>query len=312
MKIGFYYSHWQDWEGTGGDISTDHLEGEEYVHPTDSEFENYWQNKCLVQVRELIENYDPWFLWFDTWSLESFELITPQRQDELIALIRSLSKKCLVNSRIQFRAPSDQVDFMSTMDNSFPTKGFRKPWETSGTFNDSWGCHAMDYRWRPTKELIENLVKNASLGGNYQLNVGPMGNGCFQEAAIKHLREVGAWLRANGEAIYGTLGSTFDKMPWGHITRRPLDAKRTRLYLHLWKFTPGTAILLPGVSLHVIKAESIATGQPIEAELGEKGIWIRLPQELDPDDLPVIKLDVFEDSAGIPESRADHERELGQ
>lgn len=79
-----------------------------------------------------------------------------------------------INSRIQFNNPSDQVDYMSTMDNTFPDEGFARPSETSGTLNRSWAYHSMDYGWKTPEELIRNLVGNAALGGNYQLNVGPM------------------------------------------------------------------------------------------------------------------------------------------
>lgn len=292
LKLGFYYSHWQDWDGTGGDICSDHMENEEYIHPSEEEFQRYWGKKCLPQIRELIENYDPDFFWFDSWNEDSFKLITPERQDELISLIRNLSNKCLINSRIQFLAPSEKVDFISTMDNTFPEKGFVKPWETSGTLNNSWAYHALDYRWKPTRELICNLVKNAALGGNYQLNVGPMGNGLFQEAAIKRLREFGAWMRVNGESIYGTTSVPFGIQSWGRITVRPADKNRTILYLHLWEYSPGTAIYLKGVSGSDVKATVIETDQLVLVSSCPKGLVINIPEELNQNDLPVIKVDL--------------------
>ncbi|MFA6290888.1 MAG: alpha-L-fucosidase [Victivallales bacterium] len=292
IKLGFYYSHWQDWEGTGGDVCSVHMENEEYVHPSQEEFGKYWRNKCLAQVRELIENYDPYFLWFDTWSDKSFSYITEAREDELISLIRKLSTKCLVNSRIQFLRPSDKVDFISTMDNSFPAEGFTKPWETSGTLNHSWAYHSMDFGWRSTRQLLQNLIGNAALGGNYQLNVGPMGDGCFQTAATRRLHEIGVWLEVNGESIYGTQASPIGKMSWGRITSRPLENNKTRLYLHLWEFTPGTALLVNGLHGTPLSAKVLESGQPVTVENGSSGTWLSLPVDLQSIDMPVIALDM--------------------
>ncbi len=294
IKMGFYYSHWQDWEGTGGDICSVHMENEEYVHPSQAQFEAYWQGKCLPQVRELLENYDPAFLWFDTWSDKSFPYVTPARQDELIDLIRSASDHCLINSRIQYLAPSERIDFISTMDNTFPSSGFDKPWETSGTLNDSWGYHQLDFDWKSTATLIRNLVGNAALGGNYQLNVGPTGEGQFQPAALRRLREIGAWLRVNGEAIYGTQASPAGKLPWGRITCRRLDDQRLRLYLHLWEFTPGTALFVPLALGEPRRAMVLESGQQIGVEAGRGGVWLHLPRELGGLSLPVIALDGLE------------------
>jgi len=299
IKLGFYYSHWLDWEGTGGDICTVHMENEEYVHPSQQQFEDYWQGKCLVQIRELIENYDPCLFWFDSWHDYQGKgrdftsaYLTPARQDELISLIRGLSDTCLVNSRINMTHPSDRVDYISMMDNEYPERGFAKPWETSGTLNDSWGYHSLDFDWKTTRSLIQNLVGNAALGGNYQLNVGPTGDGEFQPAAIRRLHEIGEWLQVNGESIYGTQASPVGKLPWGRITSRRGNHDSTRLYLHLWDFTPGTALLVAGVRNEPVQATVLETGQSIKVESGQQGVWLELPKALAGLSLPVIVLDV--------------------
>jgi len=48
------------------------------------------------------------------------------------------------------------------------------------------------------------LIHVVSRGGNLALNVGPQPNGELPEGALRELRGLGVWLRANGEAIYGT------------------------------------------------------------------------------------------------------------
>ncbi len=292
IKLGFYYSHWQDWEGTGGDICATHMENEEYVHPSEAAFEHYWKTKCLVQVRELLDAYDPSLFWFDSWDKSSLAYVTPARQDELISLIRGRSATCLVNSRIQFLAPSERVDYISMMDNDFPEKGVEKPWETSGTLNHSWGYHQLDFAWKSTAELLRNLIGNAANGGNYQLNVGPMGDGRFQAAATKRLRELGTWLAVNGESIYGAGRSPLGRPNWGRITTRALPEGRTRLYLHLWDMTPGTALLVEGVTGTPVAATVLETNQPVSFAAGTDGVWLKLPGELRGLQLPVIALDL--------------------
>ncbi|MEI6072339.1 MAG: alpha-L-fucosidase [Verrucomicrobiae bacterium] len=298
VKIGFYYSHWMDWDGSGGDVCMGdrflaaEKRNPEYVRPTQAEFQGYWNNKCLPQVRELIELYDPWFFWFDSWNKDINEYVTPKHQDELIDLVHGMSDKCLVNSRINFEAPSEKCDFLSMMDNSFPETGFAKPWETSGTLNHSWGYHSLDFSWNSTEQLLKYLIGNASLGGNYQLNVGPMGTGEFQPAAIKRLREIGCWMAVNGESIYGTQANPIGKVPWGRVTMRSLPDGNTRLYLHLWNVTPGTALLVPGLKNTPISATVMESGQAALVEGGKEGIWVTAPIELKGIVLPVIALEL--------------------
>lgn len=294
IKLGFYYSHWMDWDGSGGDVwyaEDSMVTHPDYQHPTQAEFESYWQGKCLPQVRELIETYDPKFLWFDSWGKESSTYITPKRQEELIGLIRDCSDHCLVNSRINFEAPSDDCDYLSMMDNCFPEKTFDKPWETSGTLNHSWGYHQLDFAWQSTEQLLKYLVGNASLGGNYQLNVGPMPDGKFEPAASRRLREIGCWLDVNGESIYGTSGSPLEPMPFGKITFRE-ERDRAIYYLHLWDFTAGTAIFVKGLKGTIFEATVLETGQPVTVVASESGVYVSLPKALAGLSLPIVRLGV--------------------
>src|SRR5699024_879360 len=51
---------------------------------------------------------------------------------------------------------------------------------------------------------IDSLADIVSKNGNLLLNVGPRGDGTIPELQVERLRDIGAWLEVNGEAIYGT------------------------------------------------------------------------------------------------------------
>jgi alpha-L-fucosidase len=51
---------------------------------------------------------------------------------------------------------------------------------------------------------VHMLVDVVAKGGNYLLNVGPDPSGELPTAAVARLAEIGAWMKINDEAIYGT------------------------------------------------------------------------------------------------------------
>ncbi len=52
--------------------------------------------------------------------------------------------------------------------------------------------------------MIEILVNPVALNGNLLLNVGPTAWGTIDPVYEERLLTMGAWLRVNGEAIYGS------------------------------------------------------------------------------------------------------------
>jgi alpha-L-fucosidase len=68
---------------------------------------------------------------------------------------------------------------------------------------NSWSYNPND-TYKSADELIKKLVDIVSKGGNYLLNIGPGPDGTLDTQAYNRLKEIGNWMRVNGEAIYGT------------------------------------------------------------------------------------------------------------
>lgn len=98
--------------------------------------------------------------------------------------------------------PGPQQNYL-TPEQHIPDTGLPYPWETCMTMGKSWSYVKGDV-YKPADEIIKKLVDIVSKGGNYLLNIGPGPDGELDEIAYSRLKEIGAWLKQNGEAIYGT------------------------------------------------------------------------------------------------------------
>ncbi len=288
LKLGFYYSHCEDWEHPGGALP-DWL-----PRRSDKAFEQYWYEKCLPQVKELLTNYQPDMLWFDTWGDEQEKtFISDKRRDELIALIRKESPKTLINGRISYLNPGNEVDFLEMMDNAYPEEIQHRPWQTPATMVNSWGYHAGDYNWKSSRQLLGYLIESTAKGGNYLLNVGPKADGTFPSVAIERLRSVGAWLYANGESIYGASPSNIPNKEGIYFTYKRNKMGKNLLFAHLIHRPTNESLILPINPEKIERCYVLDTGQPLTFKADGTNSLINLPQLLvKPDaDLSVI---VFE------------------
>jgi len=230
------------------------------------------------ELRELLTNYGPiGVLWFDGgWEHNAREL----HSQEVNAMIRSLQPGIIINNRN--RVPED---FM-TPEQFVPAKGPPpdRLWETCMTMNDTWGYAKNDTNWKSAEVLIRTLIDTASKGGNFLLNVGPTAEGEFPEPINERLASLGAWMKVNSKAIYGTTRSPFHSVAFdGRVT-----AKGNALYLHVFGW-PEAGLSLESLETRVLRARTLSGGEPLKVtttggpgQSGARVIHISKPAKLDP------------------------------
>lgn len=278
MKLGFYYSHAQDWIHPGGRVP-----GDCWDDAQRGDMDTYLRDIAVPQVREILTGYGPVaILWWDApWEMNK------ERADLFLPLLK-LQPGILMNDRLGGGYAGD----MDTPEQGIPeTAPAGRDWETCMTLNDTWGYKSFDNNWKSPGTLIRLLVDIASKGGNFLLNVGPTAEGLIPEPSVTRLKAVGQWLKVNGEAIYATRASPFPPLAWGRCTRRTDSAGET-LYLHVTDRPADGRLALPGLTHRVESARMLGdpAGHPLKTEQGNSGTTVLVPAAAPGEICPVAAL----------------------
>ena len=282
IKFGVYYSLGRDWHhphcnSIGGRRSNTW----DFPNEEEKDFSIYFHQKVIPQITELMTFYKPSILWFDT-----PELISKEQSNELLELIQNYNPKCIVNQRI-----GNGLGDYAVREQKIPEDGEPFPWETCMTMSRSWGYHKTDNEWKSAQTIIFHLADIASKGGNLLLNVGPTGKGVFPEPSVKILKEIGAWLKVNGEAIYETGASPLGKFDWGRCTKK-IGKKINTLYLIVFNWPQDGVLHIPQIKKEIKKAQIISTKEKLKTTVSDQGLKIKLPIVAPDEIASVIKLKI--------------------
>jgi alpha-L-fucosidase len=232
-----------------------------------------------AQIEELMSNYGPVdILWLDAGQ------VRPPQQDLDMPGLAALARRHQPGLIVVDRTVKGRYENYRTPEQEVPKKALPFVWETCMTMGDQWSYKPGD-RYKSTHQLIHLLVDIVAKGGNFLLNVGPNSNGELPAEAVARMGEIGPWLAANGEAIYGTRAVAPYKVGRVCLTQKMgLTQKQDRLYLiYLGDEQPAgppEEIVVPAVR-HARSVRMLGTEEAIDWRVDPSGgLTIRLPKSV--------------------------------
>ena len=162
-----------------------------------------WADDWLARSAELVEKYHPDIVYFDWWIGQA-------------SLRANLTRFAAFyyNSSLKY---GDHIGVTNYKDYAIQERaavldlergqlGDIRPlyWQTdTSVSNKSWG-YIQDDTFKSAEFVVHQLIDIVSKNGNLLLNIGPRSDGTIPDEVQQVLLDVGAWLKSNGEAIYGS------------------------------------------------------------------------------------------------------------
>jgi alpha-L-fucosidase len=161
------------------------------------EYLKLWLDKLV----EVIDRYRPDLIWHDAWMDEIPEPVRNQYLAHYFNRAREWNREVVVTVKgLDVPREIAVEDFeKGRADNLTPY-----PWLTDDTISKGSWCYTDNLKIKAADEVIDTFIDIISKNGQLLLNLSPMADGTIPANQQAVLRELGAFLKMNGEAVYGS------------------------------------------------------------------------------------------------------------
>jgi len=274
--------------------------------PEDQWLEEIW----FAKLKEVIDQYNPDIIWFDY----VLDKIPEEYRQKFSAYYLNEAEKW--DKEVVIVRKQDDLPLNYTVDDLEKSRKNvigEEPWMTDETISKGSWCYTDNLEIKTSADVLHVLIDIVSKNGVLLLNVSPKADGTIPEIQKQVLLDMGSWLDAYGEAIYGTrpwytFGEGPTKEPEGHFKHHQeflkikyswedvrYTIKGDLIYATLLGWPgAGEEILLTAFaenslpeSLEVVSLSLLGNSDQILWEQTEKGLTLTMPQET-PDEMALV------------------------
>ncbi|MBG47630.1 MAG: alpha-L-fucosidase [Pseudozobellia sp.] len=166
-----------------------------------------------------------------------------------------------------------------TPENRVPEKPLPYPWESCIIAGGGWS-YSPNAKYMSGREAVHTLVDIVAKGGNLLLNIAPSPKGEWDEGAYRLLEEIGAWMKVNDEAIYGTEAMVPYKYENICVTSKPSGEVYLIYMVDKDQKDVPSEIYFEGLAPKGGKAQLLGSKKRLKWKKKEKGISIEIPEEV--------------------------------
>ena len=149
----------------------------------------------------MIDRFHPDVLWFDFgWHADRFLTYRPQ----VVAYYYNHALQHGYEPVLQYKDKLPAGSAVWDIERGKLNSIRPEYWQTDTSVSYKSWSYIQDDAFKTPATVIHDLVDIVSKNGNLLLNIGPRADGTIAQEAADILRELGGWLRINGEAIYMT------------------------------------------------------------------------------------------------------------
>ncbi len=253
----------------------------------------WWHEKWYGYVKELIDMYHPDLLYSDGG--------VPFGQYGLNAIAHLYNTSARLHGGVNqavYNQKDKNVDVLSVgvfdIERSQRPDIFPYVWQTDTSVGD-WFYNVRDV-YKTPKQVAEMLVDIVSKNGNLLLNIPQRPDGTLDDECVYLLERTAAWIRVNGEGIYGTRpwrvsgegpssvvieGFREDAVPWTVEDFR-FTSKGNEVYAFQMKWPEGGYTVVRGLAQGQVGTVSDVTmlgAGPVKWEQTARGLVVALPEQ---------------------------------